>query len=460
MDTVPPFFSHCGLEGPGDFSVFREQVEGYCRGISAAASDALPSSRVQHPDPATHHLKACLDAAATKYQMQFRLSQLAVDLAFDDAISVSKAWRLVRAGGKVILRAVRPGLTFAALENCVRDLEKLHPDSSRFLTFMRLSDAPPSAYDSFGWHRGHRGTEVRLSFDPERWRDRQTVCVSQHESTFRPTASQLAAMLDLDHFLRLKREPRIVAGICARANALVAGGSGTGKTVTVGAFAEERSLPLIQLCPPQWLPNGALAKPHTMATLREFVARTDHGLIHLDEVDKLQAWDSDWSRIVRDEVMALLDARLSTFPDWTPDLVDKLRRNYLIVGSGTWQQLFRSARHGIGFTETGSDEHVDVSRQTDICEELMLRFSPNLIFLEPPTETEIAGRIREMHRTLGLPCPTDAALADAARIARETGQNARFLEAYLDRLLRQVPTKRPRKSPQTSLPAHAGAVGL
>ena len=201
-------------------------------------------------------------------------------------------------------------------------------------------------------------------------------------------------MADLDHFLRLKREPRIVAGICARAIPLMAGASGAGKTATVGTFARSHSLPLIQLCPPQWLPCGALARPHTVTTLREFVSNNDEGIIHLDEVDKLQVRDSDWSSLVRDEVMALLDARFAAFPDWTPALVDKLRQKYLIVGSGTWQELFRTARRGIGFTKTGSDNYVDVSRQTDICEELLLRFSPNLIFLEPPTESEIATRIR------------------------------------------------------------------
>jgi hypothetical protein len=138
MAATPPFFSHCGLEGPRDFAAFREQVEGYCCELSSAASDALSGSRVQHPDTGLHDLKACLDATATKFQIQFQLSQLAVYLAFDDAISASKAWKQIRAGCKVILRAIGPGLTFADLENCVRDLEKLRPDSSRFLTFMRL----------------------------------------------------------------------------------------------------------------------------------------------------------------------------------------------------------------------------------------------------------------------------------------------------------------------------------
>ena len=162
MAATPPFFSQCGLERPRDFAAFREQVEGYCCEISAAASDALSGSRVHHPDTGVQDLKACLDAVATKFQIQFQLSQLAVDLAFEDTISASKAWRQIRAGCQVILRAVRPGLTFAALEKCVRDLEKLRPDSSRFLTFMRLSEAPPSAYDCLGCVRACRPPSRRF----------------------------------------------------------------------------------------------------------------------------------------------------------------------------------------------------------------------------------------------------------------------------------------------------------
>jgi hypothetical protein len=164
------------------------------------------------------------------------------------------------------------------------------------------------------------------------------------------------------------------------------------------------------------------------------------------------------------ELFLLLDRSLQqpgrTFT-WTGALQEKLWTSFLIVGSGAWQSIWTDrAKPSIGFQRNTSLSSGSVQREIVkrgfIPEELLRRFSSELIVLPPPTERDY----REGAKTFGLDrmaCHLGVELDYAEAVEGELG--ARWLEEMLARLLR-IAMKTSKPIFPTTAPAMTEQLGL
>jgi hypothetical protein len=247
------------------------------------------------------------------------------------------------------------------------------------------------------------------------------------------TRAQAAAMPELRHHWRMRRQNPIVCGISPRPFPLIAAASGAGKTFLIAHFAKIEDVPLLKMDASSWIVSGATNRPYSLEIVSKFVGEHSEGIIAIDEVDKAENDSgSSWTRHVRGEIYSLLDERPSESSGWDPKSTPKLR-DFLIVGLGTWQALHRP-RPSLGFGETRV-EQVDLFRaNSSIPEELLYRFNSRVIHLPPAEAPEFALRIAAIHREIGVPAPPN--LAQLACAAVESGLQNRWLETYLSDVLR------------------------
>ena len=288
------------------------------------------------------------------------------------------------------------------------------------------------------------------------------------------TRSQTEVLALLKGFLCLRRNAREIAGIFPRCHPLITGPSGAGKTFLVKLLAAQNRLPFLDLNVSNWLVNGAMTKPHTEEVLADFVKRNAEGIIFIDEVDKIHG-QQDWTRHVQQEVYALLDARMNTFPSWDEGLRLKLVSRFMIVGAGTWQNQQPSRVKEIGFGSktrlarllenegegshalpgktspqqadvaailgmavlrgTGSTGGVNLANQQEIPEELLFRFNARIANLEPMRAAEVINRIVQICQAVGKAVPEESELQNMVADALESGRQHRWLEALVSGLL-------------------------
>ena len=232
------------------------------------------------------------------------------------------------------------------------------------------------------------------------------------------------------------------SGLRPRLDTMLAGPSGVGKSHVVRAVARKLELPILRLTYNEWLVTGAREIPYTLARVHEFVEDNKRGLIHVDELDKFKsAHRTDWSTSVHGELLLLLDRSLQQPTrklSWTPFMQAKLRKSYLIIGSGTWQLTWsENAKPRMGFQNSASVAPEMIQREIEksgiIPAELFRRFNSEVIILPPATEADyrngaaIYGLDRIAHE-LGVNLDYTQAL--------ERGLGARWLEETLARLLR------------------------
>jgi len=188
--------------------------------------------------------------------------------------------------------------------------------------------------------------------------------------------------------------------ISPRTSCLMVAPSGAGKTFLAKSFAAQQKLPYMSINVSTWLLLGMKNEPenYTLVQLAAFVAQNDKGVIYLDEMDKLNG-TSDWLTHLRMEIHNLLDAQLGgeilsgmnakfqekiTMDD-LEKLNEKLRKNFFIVGGGTWQDYWESqVSSGIGFNATEEVRVLDKTVLTQhISSELLQRFQQDLILMPP-----------------------------------------------------------------------------
>ena len=226
-----------------------------------------------------------------------------------------------------------------------------------------------------------------------------------------------------------------------RFDALVAGPSGAGKSELVRMVSRAVKVPFLRLSFAEWIVAGAKESPHTLERVYSFLTTNERGIIHIDELDKFRAaHTSDWSVSVLVELFHLLDRSLHQ-PlrqiEWTDELRERLARSFLIIGTGTWQQIWADfERPAVGFRPEARESTVAVQREIVkrgiIPTELLRRFRSQIIFLPPPRESDY----RQAAKTFGL---VDLAAQIGVQLdyssAVEQGLGGRWLEETFADLL-------------------------
>ena len=231
-------------------------------------------------------------------------------------------------------------------------------------------------------------------------------------------------------------------GLRPRLDPLIVGPTGMGKSHLIRAVARKLELPILRLTYNEWLVTGAREMPHTLNRVHDFLESNVRGLIHIDELDKFKnSHRTDWSTAVHGELFLLLDRSLqqpTRGSSWTPILQSRLRKAFLIIGSGTWQLTWSAtAKPAMGFQTSTAIAPGMMQREIEksgvIPAELFRRFNSDLIILPPATEADYRRGaaifdLERMAKGLGI----DLDYANAV----ERGLGARWLEETLALLLR------------------------
>lgn len=232
-----------------------------------------------------------------------------------------------------------------------------------------------------------------------------------------------------------------------RLDPLIVGPTGMGKSHLVRSVAEMLKVPLLRLSYGEWMVTGARCAQTTIARIHEFVTSNPKGIIHIDEVDKARvAFTTEWSIYAYAEMFFLLDRNISQpakNEQWTPELNAKLRHNFWIIGSGTWQVLWDTiSKPSIGFGGIPDDNSAmldtirELVRQKEIIpKEFLKRFCNELILIPPATEADYelaadAFGIGKLAKELGVTLDYQSAV--------QSQGGARWLEETYASLLMQA----------------------
>jgi hypothetical protein len=202
-------------------------------------------------------------------------------------------------------------------------------------------------------------------------------------------------------------------------------------------FAAQEKMPMKDFNVGTWIITGAKAEPPTLDEIGDFIRNNARGVLFIDELDKLCA-TTDWTRCIQQEIYALLDGRTDSFPFWDEEMAKKLARDFFIVGAGTGQRRYAGRELDLGFGVTDADDRwaIELNKQDQLPDELLMRFNAEVLFLHPPTKTEFGERIIQIHDELALARPTDEQLEQLAERALISCRHNRWLEAYASRMLR------------------------
>lgn len=189
-----------------------------------------------------------------------------------------------------------------------------------------------------------------------------------------------------------------------RLNPLLVGPTGVGKSHLVAAAATAVGARYLRCTRGEWLAVGTDQGRPTVWQILDCLRRHERLCLHLDELDKFtDLQQSGWSAAIASDLWNLLDGRLNLTAylnkleaDGQPLvsetwLEQRLRRSLWIVGSGTWQEVFRR-RSGtvLGFqrSDPAVVDGVDIAHAEHISPELLHRFNTDLLILDYPDPAE------------------------------------------------------------------------
>lgn len=346
----------------------------------------------------------------------------------------AQAGDVIEAIGHLHLMALNGELNLKSVE-----FNRLHVIDPAIGQLLAVSTDPVTRhlmpFDLVGWERVLQGAYPGARII--RGTTQQTP--SQPATEIILSDSQLTLLKSLRAFWRLKQDGRRIAGYDPRPIPLIAGPSGSGKTALVRYFAQKEKLPMKDFNVGTWLVSGAKAEPPSLREIAEFMRENQRGVLFIDEIDKLYG-NTDWTRHVQQEIFALLDARTDSFPEWEPELREKLVKDFFIVGAGTWQSEYSVRRRSLGFGATPPEHswEIDVNQQKEIPEELLMRFNAEVLYLQPLKKDEFATRLCAIHAELGLPELSHDQLDLLTTEAVTSGRHNRWLEAYVSRSLQLI----------------------
>lgn len=209
-------------------------------------------------------------------------------------------------------------------------------------------------------------------------------------------------------------ERYLVPGLKLRLFPLMVGPTGAGKTHLVKSAAKRLRARYLKITRSDWIPQGSATGRPTMYQILDYVTTQPRVLLHLDELDKYRISFSgpEWSAAIAGHLWSLLDGAfpiLEYLRD-TPIPPEKgvtegqinawIQSRLWIVGSGTWQSVFKENRAGSAIGFAGAHENAPVTadkiaRSELISPELLHRFCSDLIFLEYPNRHEETARLLE-----------------------------------------------------------------
>ncbi len=399
--------------------LLRMQIQAAAKDLAAEASESSQESGI--------NLEVIAQRIREHHGLGIQLLQCAADFVPDDQTRAFAAMAATLCE-RVAERTLADG------DPAFLGLREMIPDIDRMLVFTNLKGTLPPPRDFAGWAEtlNLRGTSLKVSFVPaeEGARFDHTLL----------TRSQIEGLARLECNWAITQAGEYVAGTGARPIPLIVGPSGSGKTRLVEHFADSISVPVLKLSSGNWSPSGSRVTPCTHETIRDFVSPNARGIVFIDEVDKFTG-EQDYYRSVQIEVFAILDGNLDGFAGWSEEERERFRRRFLIVGAGTWQDMFRANQRSVGFTSGPNasvdavGDPIDLRNQTAIPEELLNRFNARLIHLLPPTAEDFRARFTEIHQALGIALPSPARMDKLVRRALESGKHNRAVEAYLNFLL-------------------------
>lgn len=136
----------------------------------------------------------------------------------------------------------------------------------------------------------------------------------------------------------------------------------------------------------------------TVWQILDQLRRHERLCLHLDELDKFNdLQQSGWSAAIASDLWNFLDGRLNLIAylkrletdgqPLVPEtwLEQRLRRSLWIVGSGTWQEVFRGRSAAVlGFQRSAPPavDAVDIAHAEHISPELLHRFNSDLLILD------------------------------------------------------------------------------
>jgi len=269
------------------------------------------------------------------------------------------------------------------------------------------------------------------------------------------TTSQRKALVHLEKIAAMRGQHIDVGGIRPRWNPFLVGPSGSGKTALVRRFVEiwngknldKPALHLLSISVGSWVVFGAKTEPHTLTTVREFLRQHPDAVIMMDELDKAAreevALREPWYAGVFTEILMLLDgdSRLKIH-GWTDTDIESLGQT-MIVGGGAWQRVARrlqSRTIGFGTGSSNSETYSSlIFSDLGLPDEIMYRFHPDLIEIEPPDNQSFAEGIQIIYSALGVAISDDRR-RDLAREATHSKIGFRWLETHLSNLLLEHPS--------------------
>jgi hypothetical protein len=247
---------------------------------------------------------------------------------------------------------------------------------------------------------------------------------------------QRAAFDELRLLILAKRSGLKAGGIAPSFHALLLGPSGSGKSYVVQAVAQIEAMGFYEINVSSWMPSGSRAQKSTPERLAAFVDSNARGIIFLDEVDKLHPKSnqtSDWTRYLVDELMGLLDGRVSHWEGWTAVLAEKLKRHFFLVLAGAWQQAYDDAFRAhqlLGGTWDNLSIREGFLENNLLPTELLNRVSSHLIEVLAPDSGDLIARLESVRSGLGLPEDPNG-IEVAAKEIMEAQKGIRGIEEYL-----------------------------
>ncbi len=325
-------------------------------------------------------------------------------------------------------------------EAVLAGLQKLPTDLTDLITLVWMENAeirPPK--DSFWWKTYQVAVRRPCAFF-----ERAKLLAPEQEVAFdepepeppKLFTRQQAAFDSLRLLIHAKRCKLHAGGITPTFHTLILGPSGSGKSHVVRAVAKYEGMGFYEINVSSWLPSGSRTQKSTPERLAAFVDSNRSGIIFLDEADKLHPKSehtSDFTRYLIDEVVGLLDGRVSHWESWSEQLANKLKHDYFIVLAGAWQQAYTEAflSHQIlGGTWANLSILEGFLENNWLPTELLNRVSSHLIEILPPETSDIVSRLRSVRAGLGLP-EDHAGIEKEAREIMEAQKGIRGIEEYL-----------------------------